>query len=252
LKEIDNGFADEPPVRYFTMCSEQWRSATSWPPEATNLDLYLSGGGSLTLAPARELEASDQHAVAIDATSGTSSRWVSYVNIAGARIGYPDRREQDERAITYTSAPLEEDREVTGHPLVTIYLASDQPSGQFFVYLEDVTPTGEVVYVTEGQLELQHRGLSTAPAPYALVTPYRSFARADAEPLTPGAVEQITVDLWPTSYLFRKGHRIRVALAGADVDNFASPEGPAPNWRIFRDARRPSRITLPVVDRAVQ
>ena len=51
--------------------------------------------------------------------------------------------------------------------------------------------------------------------------PYRTFERADAEELVPGEVAELTFDLWATSVLIRAGHRIRVAIAGADDGLFA-------------------------------
>jgi uncharacterized protein len=52
--------------------------------------------------------------------------------------------------------------------------------------------------------------------------------------------------LLPTSYLVRKGHSLRIALAGADIDQFALPDE-APAWHVYRDGVRVSRIVLPVI-----
>jgi predicted acyl esterase len=56
-------------------------------------------------------------------------------------------------------------------------------------------------------------------------------------------------DLLPTSYLFRKGHRLRVGVAGADKDHFAFIQGDEPSVQIYRDSLHASRIDLPVVKR---
>ena len=52
-----------------------------------------------------------------------------------------------------------------------------------------------------------------------------------------------------TEGMFRAGHRIRVALAGADPDNFTMLPGPAPLLRVYRAGGRASRLVLPVVSR---
>jgi len=57
-------------------------------------------------------------------------------------VVYPDRAEEDRRLLTYTSKPLEEDTEITGHPVVTLYVTSTATDGAFFVYLEDVDEAG--------------------------------------------------------------------------------------------------------------
>ena len=69
-------------------------------------------------------------------------------------------------------------------------------------------------------------------------------------PLVPGEVAELVFDLLPTSYLFRKGHSVRVAIAGADKDHFALMETtPSPKLTFYRNNRRASAITLPVVPR---
>jgi putative CocE/NonD family hydrolase len=75
-------------------------------------------------------------------------------------VFYGDRAEADRRLLTYTSAPLTDDVEITGHPVVTLYVASTATDGAFYVYLEDVDENGRVTYVTEGQLRALHRRLT--------------------------------------------------------------------------------------------
>ncbi|MBW2370346.1 MAG: hypothetical protein JRH15_20945 [Deltaproteobacteria bacterium] len=73
---------------------------------------------------------------------------------------------------------------------------------------------------------------------------------ADAQSLVPGEVAEIAFDLFPISVRFKKGQRIRVAIAGADKDVFRPIPGcEAPVITIERNARHASFIDLPVVDR---
>jgi hypothetical protein len=109
-----------------------------------------------------------------------------------------------------------------------------------------------VTYVTEGELRALDRKLATTPAPYRQVVPYRTLRRADARPLRPGEVTELVFDLLPTSYLFRAGHSIRIALAGADADHFSPvPEDLStnpPTWEVSRSLAHPSQVMLPVVE----
>ncbi|MGE0474237.1 MAG: CocE/NonD family hydrolase C-terminal non-catalytic domain-containing protein, partial [Nitrospirales bacterium] len=116
-------------------------------------------------------------------------------------------------------------------------------------YLEDVTPEGDVHYVTEGELRALHRKWISPDLgmPGFLPVPHRTYRRADAVPLQPGEVVPLTIDLLPTSYQFKKGHRIRVALAGTDRDHFQALPGPPPAWNIWHTTTRPSHLDLPVV-----
>jgi predicted acyl esterase len=118
----------------------------------------------------------------------------------------------------------------------------------FIAYLEDVAPDGRGPLVSEGMLWALHRRLQPASGPLGGIVPLHSFRRADAWPLVPGEVAELQFDLLPTSYRFRAGHAIRLALAGADRDHFAQiPAGAAPTWWVQRHARAPSHLMLPVV-----
>lgn len=139
--------------------------------------------------------------------------------------------------------------EVTGHPVVTLFISSTATDGQFFVYLEEVDEAGRVRYVTEGELRALHRRLRNERAPYKSVVPYRTYLRRDAKLLVPGQAAQLTFDLLPTSYLFRKGRRVRVAIAGADKDHFRPLDGPPPTVQFYRGGSYVSRIELPLIPR---
>lgn len=245
LKEIDSGFERERPVRYYTMGAEAWREADTWPPAAETWTLHFASGQALESAAPSVNEQWDEHDVDLTATSGTGSRWRSYFNPGMTPIGYPDRAQQDLKLLTYTSAPVAENLEVTGHTRITLWVASSVSDGQFFAYLEDVSPNGAVTYITEGLIRGLHRAVN--PAPYWYPGPSHSFRRNDGRLLEEGKPTEISFVLLPTSYLVRKGHAVRIALAGADRDQFAPLPGEAPTWRVYRDAARPSRIELPIV-----
>lgn len=229
-------------VSYYTMGEGKWKTAESWPPPAAPVTFYASA--QHTLAAEVPGEGADEYTVDPEAATGRGARWDALLNVLGKPIGYPDRRDEDARLLTYTSAPLAHDIEVTGHPLVTLRVASTATDGFFFAYLEDVAPDGEVALITEGDLRAQHRRLSAGPAPYQSPAPYRSYEKADAEALMPGQPADLTFDLIPTSYLYRKGHRVRLALAGADRDHFAIYPGDPATWTVLYGA---TKITLPVV-----
>jgi putative CocE/NonD family hydrolase len=131
---------------------------------------------------------------------------------------------------------------------VNLYVSSSHEDGAFIVYLEDVAPDGRVTYITEGQLRAVMRKISDDEPLYRKFGPHRSERRADAMPLVRGEVAELSFDLWATSALIRKGHRIRVALAGADKDSFARypREGGIPTITVARNRVHPSHIVLPV------
>ena len=196
------------------------------------------------------MEGYDDYRVDYSAGTGNVTRWKSLARSDPSADFYPDRKQQDKKLLFYTSSPLDRDLEVTGHPIVTLYVSSTERDGSFFAYLEDVDEGGNVTYITEGQLRAIHRKLSEQQPPYRDAVPYRTFKRKDAMALEPGVVAELVFDLIPTSYLFKKGHSIRIALAGADKDHFLIPinERP-PMLQFYRNIIHSSRIDLPVISR---
>lgn len=234
----------ESSITYYTLGAGTWNTTTTWPPEGTTQQtFFLSDSAALSDQPPNS-DASDTYEVDFTATTGATNRWRT--NAEGSDVIYPDRRTEDEKLLTYTTAPIEEDITVTGSPILTLHLQSSAEDGAIFAYLEDVAPDGTVTYITEGQLRLQCRNVSEDEPPFAFAGPYRTFTRADSMAMSPDAVEEITFDLWPTSVLFKKGHRIRIAIAGADSDSFQRyPTEGDTTWTIHRSTTHPSKLTLP-------
>jgi len=101
-----------------------------------------------------------------------------------------------------------------------LFISSTAEDGAFFAYMEDVEPGGRVRLITEGCLRGLHRKLGDERPPYPMSGPYHTYKRRDAEPMVPGEVTELRFSLFPISVLFRQGHRIRLAIAGADRDTF--------------------------------
>ncbi len=248
LRGIETGIAGEPVVHYYTMGEERWKTAGAWPvPGSVSRSWYFAAGNELIGTAPRGGGGMDAYRVDTTARTGTRSRWNTLVG--GGPVAYPDRSAEDGKLLTYTSAPLAQDVEVTGHPIVTLFVRSTAPDGAFFVYLEEVDDSGHVRYVTEGALRAVHRKRNGDAPPYAGMIPHRTYRRRDAMPLVPGEIAELTFDLHPTSWLFRKGRRIRVAIAGADIDHFAAIPSVPPTLQLLRDREHASRIDLPVIPR---
>lgn len=87
----------------------------------------------------------------------------------------------------------------------------------------------------------------TNPGHGDVVYPNHSFKRSDAMPLVPGEIAGISFKLYATSVQIKKGHGIRIALAGADESIFNRfPEEGDPVWEVHRNSRSASRVVLPV------
>jgi putative CocE/NonD family hydrolase len=149
--------------------------------------------------------------------------------------------------LTYTTPPLAEDLDLTGHPVVHLWASSTAEDGDFFVFLEEVDPAGVSHYVSEGAIKASHRALSEPPYDNLGLPFHRSHAE-DARPLKPGRPEELVFDLQPTSNLFEAGNRVRITVVGADADN-ATPLSldPPPTVKVYREKKRASYVILPIV-----
>lgn len=232
--------ADPSPARlhYYTIGEEAWHEADGWPPDGVVVDTRYLGAAGLVEDPEH---GTTRYDVDFDASSGPANRW--HTLLGGMPVRYPDRAEADQRLLTWDSEPLPEDLEVTGTPEVTLLVSSSRTDGAFHVYLENVAPDGHVTYVTEGQLRACHRRPGSSQPPYETYGPWHTYESADAELLEPGTETELEFTLWPVSALFRAGHRIRIALAGADAGLFrrVPAEGP-----VTLDVAHRSSIDLPV------
>src|SRR5262249_38273657 len=140
----------------------------------------------------------------------------------------------------FTGAPLAAPLEVTGRVRVHLWASSDAPDTDFTVKLCDVYPDGRSINVCEGILRARFRD---------------GFQHEKR--MKPGQVYHFVVDLWSTSIVFNKGHRLRVQAASASAPGYdPNPNTGAPfradsttqvaHNTIHLDARRPSHILLPV------
>ncbi|MCW4020848.1 MAG: CocE/NonD family hydrolase [Candidatus Bathyarchaeota archaeon] len=249
LKGIDNDVTSEKVLTYYTLGEEKWKRTKVWPPDGSSIQrCYLAADNTLSQSAPKTKSGADTYTVDFEATTGKANRWHTLLGFA---VVYPDRAEQDRRVLTYTSPPLAEDTEITGYPIVTLYVTLTATDGAFFVYLEDVDENGKVLYITEGQLRAIHRKVSTDPPPCNLLVPYHTFKKKDAMPLVPGEVAELTFGLLPTSVLIRKSHQIRIAIAGHDKDTFARvPTEGTPVITVARNKLHASFIDLPVVQRS--
>lgn len=233
-------------VHYYTVGEGAWKSTTSWPPEARRRRWYMSSGSRLDSSP----DAAGFDFLQVDRDLGDvlTNRWDTNGG-SGGKVDYGDRRQFDEARLTYTSEPLANDLEITGHPFVELNISSTREDGNFFVYLEAVQPDGVSRYLTEGQLRVLHRKVWTN-SPFDVLGPQHSFLERDAEPLTPGEIATLTFTLHPISARLSVGYRLRVVLAGSDKTSFANvpADGEPPLLKFYRGPGG-CFIDLPIVEK---
>ena len=253
LKGMDNGAERDAPLKIFVMGENRWREEQEWPLARTQFTPYYfhGGGGANSLLGDGSLsterpgdEPADSYAYNPEFPTPTRGG----CNCCNPEIvdwGAFDQRPVEYRndVLVYTSAPLEQELEVTGPVVAKVYARTDGPDTDFTAKLVDVHPDGYAVNLCDGIIRGRYRE-----------------STSEQKLLTPGQVYEFTIDLWPTSNLFRKGHRIRVDIASANFPRFDrnlntggkfgdEPEGRVANQEVLHDAAHPSHIVLPVAPR---
>ena len=219
LKDVDNGIDREPPITVFARRSSKiaphlrevrgsWRFEPTWPPERLSpLRLELAkASGPLGGGPDR-----------LDVRADVG--WTGWISCAGyLPYGQPDDQRLDEAySLVYEWDPLDDEFEILGHPVLDVTVRSSAPIAYLSAKLCDVFPDGYSALVTRGLLNLTQRESREAPSPVEPGRPYR-----------------VRVELEVTSWVFERGHRLRLDLAGTDWPNAWPPPEPV-NLSVERD-----------------
>jgi putative CocE/NonD family hydrolase len=258
LKGKADAFAGEAPVAYYTInapAGQEWRQAMQWPlPNARPARYYLAAGKTGTVASFNDgsLSATAPQEPAHDSYQPDySAALFDGKYVALNRYWEGDMRTStDLKGLTYTLPALSADVEVTGHPLITLWVTSTAADEDFFAVLEDVAADGKSTYVTDARIRASRRKVE--PAPWGETgVPFHPQREGEDQPLSADQPAELAFDFIPTSYIFKAGHRIRVAIINAGGPAFQPLPGRdtarPPTISIWRSATHPSSITLPVI-----
>ena len=243
LKGIDNGVMEEPPVRIFVMGINRWRYENEWPLARTDYQNYyfhsqgkantLKGDGRMDKkSPKKESPDNfDYHPEDPVPTIGT--------------MGPYDQRSVEERqdVLVYSTPALKKDLEVTGPVKAIIYASSSAMNTDFTARLVDVYPDGRAIRICEGIIRADHRDPDASPSN-----------------ILPGKIYEYHIDLWATSNVFMKGHRIRVEISSSNFPRFDRNLNTGKYFAtdttmttaeqvIYHSPDYPSHIILPVIEK---
>ena len=253
LKGEDNGVADEKPVRIFVMGENVWRWEDSWPlSRAVVTNYYLHSGGkanSLNGDGRLDTDAPNHEQPDVYAynpmdpvpTRGGGLCCDPAFMMSGAYDQRPIEARPD--VLVYSTPALEQDTEVTGPIVVTLYASSSAVDTDFTAKLVDVEPCGCARNLTDGIIRARYRK-----------------PRHPASLIEPGQVYKYTIDVWATSNLFKKGHSIRLEISSSNFPRFdrnpntggligAETTLVPALQTVHHSDGYPSHVTLPVVPR---
>lgn len=139
--------------------------------------------------------------------------------------------------LTFLSAPLETETEITGPSALKLVLSSSTRDADIFAVLRVFSPDlKEVVFqgaidphtpVAQGWLRASHRKLDPA-----LSKPYRPYHTHDEpQPLRPGLPVELDIEIWPTSIVIPAGFRLGVTVRGKDYEYGGASGGKLSNFK---------------------
>ncbi|HWH78500.1 MAG TPA: CocE/NonD family hydrolase, partial [Candidatus Binatus sp.] len=231
---------DQAPVRIFVMVENRWRDEQEWPLTRTRYTEFFlrsqgnansaAGDGQLLLTPALPDEPPDQFVY--DPLQPVPSAGGAMI---GPRAGIALQNSIEARldVLVYTTPVLQEDMEVTGPVRLILHVSTTAAHTDFTGKLVDVFPDGSAYNVSDGIVRQPYHGETSS---------------------------EISLELWPTSRLFRKGHRLRLEVSSSNFPRFdrnpntgrAIPTETvtaSARQTIHHDSQRPSRLILPLIPR---
>lgn len=248
LKDIDNGIDVQAPIHYYQLGNGTWKSATTWA-EATGAlqPFYFSTQNQLTPTP-RPVGTDDLYQIDYSVATPNTARWNSLTTLyQNGPTRYPNRQTMNDKMLIYDATPTEKALTITGHPIVSLYCETDAEELQLFVYLEAVSPTGEVHYITEGIFRAIHRAISPEQRPYQWIGPYHTYNQVDAQPMPIGKAVHLQFMMLPTSFVLKKGYHLRVSIAGSDTEHFHPPQEAPTKLILNNSLSGANKIQLPIV-----
>jgi len=201
LKDVDTGITREPRVRLAIRDDGdryRWRYEDEWPIARTRWTEYHLDATSRSLSTARPSTA--------------------------APVTYSAEPHAADRSVTFSTAPFTEETEVTGPVKLRLWVSSSVDDADLFAVLRNLRPDGaEVTYpgplpegpriaAAYGWLRASHRKLD--PARSTLWRPYHTHD--DIQKLVPGEMVPLEIEIWPTSIVLARGHRLVLEVGSRD------------------------------------
>lgn len=244
IRERANGCAEAAAVQYYTMGDftdpdapgNLWREADGWPVPCRSTPLYLADGGRLALEPPA---AAGRRSFTYDPADPVPTLGgANYLIEKGAFDQRPVEHRPD--VLLFETPVLAAPLELTGRIGARLYVSSSCVDTDFTAKLSDVYPDGMSVIVHDGIVRMLFRERHAPPSP-----------------LEPGRVYAVDVDLWSTSLIVNRGHRLRLAISSSNWPRFnANPNNGDPYCdgapvvarnSVHWGGGAPSHLRLPVV-----
>jgi putative CocE/NonD family hydrolase len=252
LKGVDNGVEELPKVQYYTIGTNDWHAAPTWPvPGMRETSYWLTSGGKANSGrgdgrlTTTKPSASASDTYVYDPMDPFPSRGGAICCTGNPKDqpGIFDQADLEQRRdlLVYTTPPLERGLTITGNVRVELFVSSDARDTDFAAKLVDVDPEGRAWNISNGILRARYR---------------EGFTKKVL--MEKGKTYPITVSLKATSWHFKPGHRVRLYVMSSDFpqydrnlntggNNFDESHGVPARNTIHHGGATASRLVLPVV-----
>ena len=197
----------------------EWRREDGWPPTGVQNKIFF---------------AQPNHSLA-DSSSERDVHQLKYIPSVGVESGFwwgellSDPRPVDAFSLVYDSAPLKEEVAILGDPHALLQASATAPLADWFARLSDVAPDGTVTQITGAGLNGAQRE-----------------SMSELRDLQPGKTYALDITMHLTSWVFPKGHLIRLAVSNA-LWPMVLPTPYSMTTSLELGGTNDSRLVLPVV-----
>lgn len=285
VKGMDTNTEAIPPVTQYVKNLKRfpWHgfvSTTDWPhPQLAPERWYLRGDRSLdarapeTEEPGHDIDAAQQPDVAYGKSANGKRLEFKFTLNDGTRCSvsfrqwtlgaaglspdncYDENTELDVDALNFDTAPMADDYYLNGPMQADIWISTTGENAVLSVWINEVTPQGESLPIANGLLLASARAVDTTRSRFIngeMIQPYHFLTQEAELPVVPGEVFKMQVEIFPSSYIVRKGNRLRVSIASSNqaqgILNYPrQAQVIGSTMTIHNSAEYPSSVLLPVV-----
>ncbi|MFP5307267.1 MAG: CocE/NonD family hydrolase, partial [Gammaproteobacteria bacterium] len=260
LRGVDAGAARVPAVTQYYYGAERYVTAADWPhPQARAERWYLRADKSLS----RELPAAVEGGSTVlqqplnGLCSTSTSQWTAGILGALPLPCFTDNglNENPLLEVAFTTAPMDRDYAVNGPIQADLWISTTALDAGVLVRVTEVSPDGGSRELTNGILTASLRQVDPARSRYLdgqMIQPWHPFTEDSREDVGFDTPVLLPVEIFPSSFVIKQGHRLRVTVGASDFPHGLPPltdlvDQLAGVMTIYSDAARPSSIVLPAV-----
>lgn len=290
LKGIDTDVESIPAVTQYVKNYNQirtsrgwWRgfaTTTDWPHPNVGVERwYLRGDMTLDTNPPSEVETThsvlapdaaelswgksdDGRFVLVDLQLHDGSdcsisfrQWtLGFSNLANKPC-YHENNTVEADALNFESAPMQDNYYFNGPVQADIWLHSSATDAVLSVRLDEVSPEGVVKQISNGLMLASNRAVDETRSRFIdgeMIQPFHYLTQEQVLPVVPYEVIRVPVEIFPTSVIILKGHKLRVSISASNqaqgILNLPRQEQLKGSvMTVHNSPQYPSSIVVPVV-----